>query len=156
MARPRQTEADDPNPRVSVIARRLRNPFGTPSREIPLRGDKSSGWVVRTFSADPEHPNRHYDAVHRMGWVPLTTQDLAVSAESLGFTEATDGRVVRGPHGHEVVLNESTDEAVIVLNEDDVLAVLEQVQGDPIADVRRGTRDYLAAVEQIRAEGVPL
>ena len=105
MARPRsETDAPDPNPRVSVIARRLRNPFGTPSREIPLRGDKASGWVVRTFSADPEHPNRHYDAVHRMGWVPLTTQDLAVSAESLGFTEATDGRVVRGPHGHEVLM----------------------------------------------------
>ena len=58
--------------------------------------------------------------------------------------------------GHEVVLNESTDEAVIVLNEDDVLAVLEQVHGDPIPAVRRGTQDYLSAVEQIRAEGVPL
>ena len=91
-------------PRVSVINRRLQNPFGTPSREIPLRGDKSSGWVVRTFSSDPEHPNRHYDAVHRMGWVPLTKMDLAVSAESLGFTIATDGRIVRGPHGHEVLM----------------------------------------------------
>jgi hypothetical protein len=94
-----QTES----PRISVIDRRLRNPFGTPSREIPLKGDKK-GWVVRTFAADPEHPNRHYDAVHRLGWTPLTKDDLAVSIESLGYVEAPDKRVVRGEKGHEVLM----------------------------------------------------
>lgn len=104
MARQRATEQADTTPRVSVINRRLQNPFGTPSRDIPLKGEKARGWVVRTFSADPEHPNRHYDAVHRLGWVPLSVEDLAVSAESIGFNVATDGRITRGPHGHEVLM----------------------------------------------------
>lgn len=90
-------------PRISVIDRRLKNPFGTPSREIPLQGEKR-GWVVRTFCADAEHPNRHYDAVHRLGWVPLVKDDLAVSVQSLGFVEGADGRIVRGPGGQEVLM----------------------------------------------------
>lgn len=90
-------------PRISVIDRRLKNPFGVPSREIPLTGEKQ-GWVVRTFCADAEHPNRHYDAVHRLGWTPLVRADLAVSPESLGFVMATDGRIVRGPSGQEVLM----------------------------------------------------
>lgn len=90
--------------RVSVINRRLANPFGTPSRDIPLRGDKARGWVVRTFATDPEHPNRHYDAVHRLGWTPLRPSDLAVSAESLGYSVSPDGRIIRGPKGAEVLM----------------------------------------------------
>lgn len=91
--------------RISVISRRLQNPFGTPSREIPLKGEKAATpWVVRTFAADPEHPNRHYDAVHRLGWVPLERDDLAVSPESLGFTVTPDGRITRGPNGAEVLM----------------------------------------------------
>lgn len=94
---------DTEAPRISVIDRRLKNPFGTPSRDIPLTGEKR-GWVVRTFCADAEHPNRHYDAVHRLGWVPLVKEDLAVSVESLGYVVAADGRIVRGPGGQEVLM----------------------------------------------------
>src|SRR5688500_2735908 len=90
-------------PRISVIDRRLKNPFGTPSREIPLAGEKR-GWVTRTFASDPEHPNRHYDAVHRLGWLPVTREDVAGAIESLGFTEAPDKRIVRGAGGHEVLM----------------------------------------------------
>lgn len=93
-----------PQARISVINRRLQNPFGTPSREIPLKGEKATGWVTRTFAVDPEHPNRHYDAVHRLGWIPLTRPDLAVSPESIGFTVAPDGRITRGPNGAEVLM----------------------------------------------------
>lgn len=96
-----QTETEAP--RISVIDRRLTNPFGTPSRDIPLQGEKRN-WVVRTFCADAEHPNRHYDAVHRLGWVPLAAEDLAVSVESLGYVKAADGRIVRGPGGQEVLM----------------------------------------------------
>ena len=99
---PRKAQDTDA-PRISVIDRRLKNPFGTPSRDIPLKGEKRN-WVVRTFAADPEHPNRHYDAVHRLGWVPLTKDDLGVSIESLGYVESTDGRIVRGEKGHEVLM----------------------------------------------------
>ena len=97
-----QHEATDA-PRISVLDRRLKNPFGTPSREIPMTGEKRN-WVVRTFCADAEHPNRHYDAVHRMGWTPLTAEDLSVSVESLGYVKAADGRIVRGTAGQEVLM----------------------------------------------------
>jgi hypothetical protein len=86
-----------------VIDRRIAHPFGIPSREIPLRGPKRR-WVVRTFAADPEHPNRHYDAVHRLGWVPLTLADLAVSVESLGFIVSPAGKIVRGARGEEMLM----------------------------------------------------
>jgi hypothetical protein len=89
--------------RISVLDRRLQHPFGSPSRDIPLTGEKS-GWAVRTFCADAEHPNRHYDAVHRLGWTPVTPDDLAVSVESLGFVVSADRRVVRGPQGQEVLM----------------------------------------------------
>ena len=100
---PRKATETAEAPRLSVIDRRLTNPFGSPSRDIPLQGEKRN-WVVRTFCADAEHPNRHYDAVHRLGWVPLTKDDLAVSVESLGFVTSADGRIVRGPGGQEVLM----------------------------------------------------
>ena len=112
MARPKK-QIDDTNtpdaPRISVIdrkvimAQRMKNPFGTPSMVVPLRGAKR-GWEVRTFVADAEHPNRHYDAVFRLGWVPLTARDLDVSPESLGYNVAPDGRIVRGRHSEEVLM----------------------------------------------------
>lgn len=89
--------------RISVIDRRLKHPFGQPSRDIPLKGDKR-GWVVRTFAADPEHPNRHYDAVHRLGWVPLTPADLVHSVESMGFVVSPAGNIVRGAKGEEMLM----------------------------------------------------
>ena len=107
---PRKAAADDETPdaatpkidRISVINRRLANPFGQPSREIPLKGEKR-GWVVRTFVADKEHPNRHYDAVHVFGYVPLTKKDLSVSPESIGYTVSPEGYIVRGGHGEELL-----------------------------------------------------
>lgn len=89
--------------RISVIDRRLKHPFGTPSRDIPLKGEKK-GWVVRTFAADPEHPNRHYDAVHRLGWVPLTPADLVHSVDSMGFVVSASGHIVRGAKGEEMLM----------------------------------------------------
>jgi hypothetical protein len=90
-------------PRISVLDRRLQHPFGSPSRDIPLKGEKA-GWAVRTFCADAEHPNRHYDAVHRLGWTTVSPDDLSVSVESLGFVVSADRRVVRGPQGQEVLM----------------------------------------------------
>lgn len=110
MARLRNENEQEPTePRISVIdrkaimAQRAKNPFGTPSMVIPLRGEKRH-WTVRTFANDAEHPNRHYDAVFRLGWVPLTAHDLDVSPESLGYQVAPDGRIVRGRHSEEVLM----------------------------------------------------
>lgn len=109
MARPKNETEQPDEPRISVIDRaaimrqRQKNPFGTPSMVIPLRGEKRD-WQVRTFANDAEHPNRHYDAVFRLGWVPLTEHDLDVSPQSLGYTVAPDGRIVRGRHSEEVLM----------------------------------------------------
>ena len=103
---PEQAETFD---RVSVINRRLKNPFGAPSRDIPLKGEKR-GWVVRTFVADKEHPNRHYDAVHVYGYVPLAKSDLAISPESIGYTVSPAGYIVRGSHGEELLCAIPRDE----------------------------------------------
>jgi hypothetical protein len=90
-------------PRISVIDRRLKAPFGTPSREIPLKGEKKH-WVVHTFYASPERPDRHYDAVHNLGWTPLKKSDLAVSEQSVGFTVNAEGYLVRGEGGKEMLM----------------------------------------------------
>lgn len=90
-------------PRISVIDRRLKSPFGQPSREIPLKGEKK-GWVVHTFYASPERPDRHYDAVHNMGWTPLKKTDLAVSEQSVGFMVNSEGYLVRGESGKEMLM----------------------------------------------------
>ena len=110
MARPKnETDEQPTEPRISVIDRaaimrqRIDKPFGTPSMKVPLRGEKRN-WEVRTFANDAEHPNRHYDAVFRLGWVPLTAHDLDVSPESLGYQVAPDGRIVRGQHSQEVMM----------------------------------------------------
>lgn len=115
MARPKKTDTPDAaaeildaatepkNARISVIDRRLKNPFGAPSFDVPLKGEKKH-WVVRCFVADKEHPNRHYDAVHRLGYLPLAPEDLSCSPESLGFSVSPDRRIVRGPHSEEVLM----------------------------------------------------
>lgn len=101
-------EAETPAPRITVSRRerheqRLNNPFGAPSFIVPLKGAKA-GWKVRSFTADPEHPNRHYDAVHRLNYEPLTREDLAVTPESLGFVVNAAGYIVRGRNGEEVLM----------------------------------------------------
>jgi hypothetical protein len=107
MARPTNPEAPATDalaaPRISVIDRRLKSPFGVPSREIPLKGDKKN-WVVHTFYASPERPDRHYDAVHNLGWTPLKKSDLAVTEQSVGFTVNPEGYLVRGEGGKEMLM----------------------------------------------------
>ena len=90
-------------PRISVIDRRLKNPFGQPSFDVPLKGEKR-GWVVRAFVADAEHRNRHYDAVHRMGWTPLGQDDLDLTPQQIGCVVSPDGRIVSGRHGEEMLM----------------------------------------------------
>lgn len=104
-AKPEPSEADamPVPPRISVIDRRLKNPFGMPSREIPLKGEKRT-WVCRTFYASPENPNRHYNAVNELGWVPLKKSDIAVEIEAVGYVENPSGYLVRGEGGKEMLM----------------------------------------------------
>lgn len=96
---PRVAKTDKPEPRLSVIDRRVAHPFGTPSRQIPLKPELMKSWVVRIFTKSPEHPNRHYAAVHEYGWTLVTVEDLAVSPEEIGYVKGADGAVVAGEKG---------------------------------------------------------
>lgn len=96
MARPRKETAD--NPRLSVIDRRVSHPFGSPSRPIPLK-PQFKNWVVRVFTRTPENPNRHYQAVHDLGWERVEADDLAVKPEEIGYLIGADGGVVGGEKG---------------------------------------------------------
>lgn len=108
-------QAAESVPRITVVDRKkkheqlLQHPFGSPEFEIPLRGYKQ-GWQTRTACADPEHPNRHYDIVHRLNYVPLTPADLAVKPETIGFTVSPDGFIVRGVSGQELLVGKPKDE----------------------------------------------
>lgn len=101
---PIATATQVPTPaRISVLDRRMNDPFGTPSRPVPLRGDKV-GWVVREFTRSPERPSRHYQAVFDLGWMPLTTADIAVDPHSLGYDILPDHRIAKGTHGETILM----------------------------------------------------
>jgi hypothetical protein len=88
---------------LSVIERRLANPLGKRTREIPLK-DELKGWTVRVFTKDAEHQDRHYEAVHELGYTPCKPEDFPVDPQSLGFSLSPDGHVVRGEKGQDMVM----------------------------------------------------
>jgi hypothetical protein len=85
-------------PRVTVLERRLQNPFGDGSPTIKL---KEPGWALHIF--DTSRPGRYHYAQREKGWEPVLPDDLDGSAEDLGFDVVND-RVVRGERGKEVLM----------------------------------------------------
>lgn len=87
-----------------IIARRLGGePFGLKSDQIPLK--EPGKWALRIANTQV-HDSRHYDMVHKLGYVPLTVDDLApgVDPPSIGFRLAEDGKTLcRGVRGDEVL-----------------------------------------------------
>lgn len=87
-----------------IIAKRLSgHPFGIKADQIPLR--EPGKWALRIANSQV-HDSRHYDMVHRLGYVPLSIDDLAggITPESLGFRLSEDGKTLcRGVRGDEVV-----------------------------------------------------
>ena len=87
-------------PKVSIIDRRLENPFGSPSIPITLR--EGGPWEVRWFHAKLR-PGRIHDAVQNKGWAFVEASELDGNVDEFGFT-LKDNRVVRGEHGEEVLM----------------------------------------------------
>lgn len=87
-------------PKVSVLERRLENPFGSPSIEIQLRDGQK--WALRVINANVRS-GRFYDVIHNKGWEVVTPEELPGKPEELGFREM-DGRVVRGERGEEILV----------------------------------------------------
>lgn len=87
-----------------VIAQRLAgSPFGIRADAIPLR--EPGKWALRIANSGV-NDSRHYDMVHKLGYVPFTRSDLPdnITPESIGFRVAEDGQtLVRGTRGDEVI-----------------------------------------------------
>lgn len=86
-------------PRISVLERRLQNPFGEPSQAIRFKLPNIEGrWVN-----DKTRPGN----VHRakeLGWEPVTL-DMIEDLDTVGFhTISVGNQIVRGERGEEVLM----------------------------------------------------
>ena len=85
-------------PKVSVIDRRLANPFGLPSEAVRL---KEGQWATRWFAESVRTGRVHQG--QQMGWECVTPDDLAGAASDIG-AQVVDLRVVRGDASSREVL----------------------------------------------------
>ena len=97
MARPKKE--DTPAPRLSVIERRLQNPFGEPSAPITF---KEPGLMARWFNG-AIIADKIWRAKNK-GWTPVKTEDIADLDQIGGFTKSPEGFVTRGDRGQEVLM----------------------------------------------------
>lgn len=87
-------------PKVSIIDRRLANPFGSGTVPITLKtpGQWECRWVYAKL-----RPGHLYDMTNRKGWVFVEPAELDGDANEYGLT-VKDNRLVRGDHGEEVLM----------------------------------------------------
>ena len=85
-------------PKVSIIERRLKHPFGSPSEAIKLKeGDWATRWVSETLRT-----GRVYQ-VQNLGWDFVTPEEVVGQPTDLGC-QAIDNRLVRGDASNREVL----------------------------------------------------
>jgi len=89
--------------RISVLERRIQNPFGEGSPPIRL---KEAGWTLHVVNS-ALRPGRYHDVVRNKGWVPVAPEEIEGDALDFGF-DVKDGRVVRGERGAEVLVKMPT------------------------------------------------
>lgn len=86
--------------RNPALARRLAgNPFGSGSKAIPMK--EQGRW--HTYIANTYVDESAFLRMKENGWVPVTEDDLACTVEESGFRKSTDGYLVRGPQGQEML-----------------------------------------------------
>lgn len=69
------------------------------AKEIPMR--EPGRWALREANSQV-NDGRHYEMVHKKGWVPCTADDLdpGITPQSIGYRLGEDGQtLVRGQHG---------------------------------------------------------
>lgn len=85
--------------RVSVLERRLQNPFGEPSQKVKF---KQKGLIARWFN-DASRPGQ----VHRgkeLGWIPVTPE-MVEDIDAIGAHDINvNNQIVRGERGQEVLM----------------------------------------------------
>ena len=94
----------DKKARISVLERRLQNPFGSPSTTVEL---KESGWTVRVFNSAITN-----DKIWRAkndGWSVIMPDDVVDLDQIGGYgIAASGGHLVRGERGQEVFMKMRT------------------------------------------------
>ena len=86
-------------PRVSVLERRLQNPFGEPSAPVRL---KEAGLFSRWFNSSIR-PDQFWRA-KEMGWTGVTP-DMIQDLTQIGFhTVSPEGYVARGERAQEILM----------------------------------------------------
>ena len=92
-------------PKVSILDRRLKNPFGAGTVPITL---KSGGpWEIRWVYAKLR-PGRLYEMTNQKGWVFVEPSELDGNPDEYGLV-VKDNRLVRGDHGEEVLMKMPKD-----------------------------------------------
>jgi len=101
-------------PRISVLERRLQNPFGDGSPAVRL---KAPGWTLHVVNSGLR-AGRYHDVTRNKGWVPVEIGEIDGDPMDFGF-DVKDGRIVRGERGQEVLVKMPTrDYAEIQMSKD--------------------------------------
>lgn len=96
-------------PRVSIRERRIQNPFGEPSADIPL---KDQLMTPRWFNEDarPGQIARAKD----LGWEPVT-EEMVANTDRLGaYEKGAAGEVLRGERGREHLMYMPKDDRLAI------------------------------------------
>ena len=89
-----------PRPRVSVLERRLQNPFGEPSAPVDLKdSSRECRWFNSAKSTD------HVWRAKHKGWDPVKPEDVMDLDLIGGYTVDTAGFITRGERGQEVLMS---------------------------------------------------
>lgn len=92
-----------PKKKITVLERRLQNPFGDGSPAIEL---KEPGFTLRVVNGSVR-PGRYHDVTRNKGWEPVLPGEILGDVKDFGFDEK-DGRIVRGERGQEVLVKMPT------------------------------------------------
>lgn len=87
-------------PKVSILDRRLANPFGSGS--VPITLKTPGRWEIR-WVYSKLRSGHLYDMTQNKGWVFVEPDELDGSGDEYGLT-VKDNRLVRGDHGEEVLM----------------------------------------------------
>lgn len=93
--------------RNPALAKRLAgNPFGSGSRAVPMK--EQARW--HTYIANTYVDESAFLRMKENGWEPVRADDLACKVEESGFRLSTDGYLVRGPQGQEMLFKMDVDD----------------------------------------------
>lgn len=95
-----QEKVELPKPRVSVLDRRLNDPFGVPSKPIQFtEPNRLARWFNAAISND-----KIWIAKQVQGWEPVTPDMLVDTDQIGGFSLSPAGHITRGDRGQEVLM----------------------------------------------------